>query len=176
MFQLAFAKLQSAFVVQEYITIIDNTVSLNTFRDPVTNITTAREPSAALLSSPARKPRTGNTWRVLLGSRERAYTGMCANRIEAQAAHKQKTHSPVPVGVSALVYANSVANLNGTIPAAGIQILVDNIEGKVNIPAHRRRLMSAGPETPPTVAPMQEPEVVSVPRKLTQTVCALSCL
>lgn len=173
MFQLAFAKLQSAFVVQEYITIIDNTVSLNTFSDPFTNITTARIYFYRL--SPSDPPRTGNARRVLLGSRERAYAGVCANRIETQAAHNHKAHSPGPVGVSALVYANSVSNLNGTIPAAGIQILVDSIEGKVNVPAHRRRLMSAGPETPPKVAPMQEPEVMSVPRKLTQTVRAWSC-
>jgi len=159
MFQLAFARLQSAFCVQEYITISDNTVSFHTFHDPVTNITTV----------------TPGEYFWDLGS---GLTLECApTALKRKLRTSVKAHSPVPVGVSALVYANSVANLNGTIPAAGIQILVDNIEGKVNVPAHRRRLMAAGPETPPpTAAPMQEPEVVSVPRKLTQTVCALRCL
>ena len=99
------------------------------------------------------------------------------------------------LGVSALVYANTVGNLNGTIPAAGIQILADtyasgevagsgrvstltstatsprSIEGKVNVPARRRMLMADNADMA-TRIPMESPTVTSVPRKLTQSLSA----
>lgn len=49
----------------------------------------------------------------------------------------------IELGVSALFYVNSAAALNGTIPKVGVQILVPNVEGKVNVPARRRLLTTA---------------------------------
>lgn len=99
----AFAKLLNAFLVQEYITIVDTSASLNTFTDPSTNLTTITP---------------GQIW----------YDAAVGAAFEA--------------GVSALLYVNSVENLNGTIPAVGSQIPESNVQGKVNVPA-RRRLMAA---------------------------------
>ena len=46
------------------------------------------------------------------------------------------------MGVSGLFYVNTAANLNGTIPKVGISIPVVTVEGKVNVPARRRRLLT----------------------------------
>ena len=83
-------------------------------------------------------------------------------------------------GVSALLYVNSVTNVNGTVPQAGVNIPVDNIEGKVNVPARRRKLQvaveepAAGSRTLQSAAaePTADEAVHGVPRKLHQTLSA----
>ena len=46
------------------------------------------------------------------------------------------------MGVSGLFYVNTAANLNGTIPKVGVSIPVVTVEGKVNVPARRRQLLT----------------------------------
>ena len=45
-------------------------------------------------------------------------------------------------GVSGLFYVDTQQDLMGALPAVGNQITVANIEGKVNVPAHRRRRLA----------------------------------
>ena len=77
-------------------------------------------------------------------------------------------------GVSGLFYIDTQADLMGALPAVGNQITVANIEGKVNVPARRRRLatveaLAASQPALDAPAPPAE-QTVHLPRRMTASV------
>ena len=78
-------------------------------------------------------------------------------------------------GVSGLFYVDTQQDLMGALPAVGNQITVANIEGKVNVPAHRRRRLAnvealAASQPAGHAPPPPAEQTVHLPRRMTASV------
>ena len=78
-------------------------------------------------------------------------------------------------GVSGLFYVDTQQDLMGALPAVGNQITVANIEGKVNVPAHRRRRLAtvealAASQPAGDAPPPPAEQTVHLPRRMTASV------